>query len=75
MNEDLVNRSKDQLYYLMRWLDISQNYERQGKNSSIWTESITKTLSRICCDRGRGILEEDIPTTDVEELEIWSHLR
>ena len=28
MNEDLVNHSKDQLYYLTHWLDISQNSER-----------------------------------------------
>ena len=70
MSEDLVNRSKDQLYHLTHWLDISQNSERerQSTNSSICKEIVTKNLSRICFDRG-WIWEEKILTADIEELE------
>ena len=43
MDEDLVNHSKDQLHYLMHWVDISQNSEKDkarihqfGKKLSQW---------------------------------------
>ena len=57
MNEDLENRSKDQLYYLAHWLEYLPNSERQSENSSIWKESITRNLPRICSDRGVNLEE------------------
>ena len=53
MNEDLVNHSKDQLYYLTHWwISPKTPRERQSTNSSICTAIITNNLSRICFDRG-----------------------
>ena len=67
MNEDLGNHLKDQLStWCIGWISPKLR-ERQSKNSSIWKESITKNLSRICFDRG-GNLGGNILIADTEEL-------
>ena len=71
MNEDLGNHSKDQLYYLTHWLDISQNSEKNkakihqfGKKLII----VTRNFIGYALFAG-GIWEKYILITDIEELE------
>ena len=75
MNEDLGNHSKDQLYYLTHWLDISQNSEKNKANSHQFGKKlfiITRNFIGYALFAG-GIWEKKILITDIEELEKrWS---
>ena len=68
MNEDLGNHSKDQVYHLAHWLDISQT-PRETKQEIINLERkfYHGSFPRICFDRG-GIWKGDILIADIEEL-------
>ena len=72
MNEDLGNHLKDHLStWCIGWISPKvRERERQSKNSSIWKESITKNLSRICFDRG-GIWEEIFWLLILKNWESW----
>ena len=55
MNEDLVNRSKDQLFHLAHGGIPPKFRARQSETSSIRKESTTRNLSRISFDRGENL--------------------
>ena len=70
MNEDLVNRSKEQFYYLTHRLDISQNSENNKTRIHQFGQKVLPRPFLGCAVIAEvdGIWEEDIPTTDVEEF-------
>ena len=59
MNEDLVNHSKDQLYYLTHWLARIHQFGQKV---------LPRPFLGYAVIAGGESWEEDIPTTDVEEF-------
>ena len=55
MKDVLGNHLKDRLFHFVHWLSITLNCEGPVKNPSIWKESLTWIVPRICIVRGENL--------------------
>ena len=55
MKDVLGNHLMDRLFHLVQWLSITKNCEGSVTNPSIWKESFTWIVPRICIVRGGNL--------------------
>ena len=73
MNEDLVNHSEDQLYYLTHWLDISENSERDKARIQQFERNYYEEFYWLCFIRGWKFGRKIFWLLMLKNWKIWRH--
>ena len=68
MNEDLGNHSKDQLFHLTHWLDISQNSEKNKARIHQFGKKLSRGIGHALFAGGNLKKKEDILIIEIEKF-------